>query len=561
MKKIKYIVLALLLSLGASSCEDMLYDNVNPDKATAVTPEQILPVVVFYASQINYDHAEYGTYLSQTLTTGGKSQTGTYAYKSGWEFLTMNRHPQWRRHFFDIGSNVNELIGASEKVNSKNFILIARTIRLMSTQLTTDMFGDMPRSEAYKSNSPKYDTQESIYEWMLSEANELITLYNDPSWTEAPTNIKITQKMDRIFSGDLKKWKQFTCALKARILLRKLPNLDNTPATCQQIIDAVDAAYTADWEEPRYQYDGGAGVSSSPWGPSQPKINSWESRDNLLDKAIVSKYFCKNIMGSYDVPGLFTGLAEDPRLERMMTVRSGPANDASSKIRYLENNIGMGVSYKESHYPDLYVPLEKDKDGKIIREGLYTKATGYIPLITAEELLLIKAEAEYWKGDKSTARTLAIQAANINMDRYGVLNKTPRKNYFEGTFKAKYFPEGNAFTIKHLMHQKYVCMYLQPEQWTDLRRYNYSNDVNKKTYDGVIVYPGLKRPYNLYEPYWCTEKNADGTIKEVWVQRINYDPETEEKYNKAELERLGAYKNADWLKKPMVWAVYSDAHK
>jgi len=548
MKKIKYIALALLLSLGVSSCEDMLYDNINPDKSNAVTPEQILPVVVFYASQINYDHAEYGTYLSQTLTTGGKSQTGTYAYKSGWEFLTMNRHPQWRRHFFDIGSNVNELINASEKVNSKNFVLIARTIRLMSTQLTTDMFGDMPRSEAYNSNSPKYDSQESIYEWMLSEANELITLYNDPSWTEAPTNIKITQKMDRIFSGDLKKWKQFTCALKARILLRKLPNWDNTQATCQQIIDAVDAAYTADWEEPRYQYDGTAGVASSPWGSSQPIINGWESRGNLLDKAIVSKYFCVNIMGVYEKPSLSSGKAEDPRLEKMMTARSGPEGDTGTKFRYLENNIGMGVSYKESNYPDLYT-------------GIYTKDNAYIPLMTAEELLLIKAEAEYWKGDKSAARTLTIQAANINMDRYEVPNKTPRTNYFDGKFKDKYFPEGNAFTIKHLMQQKYVCMYLQPEQWTDLRRYNYSNDVNKKTYDGVIVYPGLKRPYNLYEPYWCTDTNVDGTIKEVWIQRINYDPETEEKYNKAELERLGAYKNADWLKVPMIWAIYSEAHK
>ncbi|BEH00094.1 hypothetical protein BSYN_23580 [Bacteroides sedimenti] len=548
MRKLKYFALALLLGMGFSSCENMLDDNKNPDKASSVTAEQLLPVVVFYSSQINYDHAEYGAYLSQALTTGGKSQTGSYAYKSGWEFLTMNRHPQWRRHFFDIGTNVNELIKAAEKINSKNFILIARTIRLMSTQLTTDMFGDMPRSEAYKSNSPKYDTQESIYEWMIKESDELIALYNDPAWTDAPTNVKITKQMDRIFSGDLKKWKQFTYALKARILLRKLPNWDNTPATCQQIIDAVDAANTAEWEEPRYNYDSGTGVKSSPWGLSKPIINGWESRDNQLDKAIASKYFCVNILGVFDKPSPSIGQAEDPRLEKMMTKRAGPEGDAAIKYRYLENNIGMGVSYKESNYPDLYA-------------GVYTKDNGYIPLITTEELLLIKAEAEYWKGDKVAARTLAIEAANMNMDRYGVINAKYKSNYFDLKYKDKYFPEGDAFTIKHLMLQKYVCMYLQPEQWTDLRRYNYSNDVNKKTYDGVIVYPGLKRPYNLYEPYWCTEKNPDGTVKEVWIQRINYDPETEEKYNKAELERLGAYKSSDWLKKPMIWAIYSDAHK
>lgn len=548
MKKTIYIALALLLVIGVSSCEDLLYDNHNDDKAISVTPEQILPVIVFYSSQINYDHAEYGTYLSQALTTGGKSQTGSYAYKSGWEFLTMNRHPQWRRHFFDIGANVNELIKASEAVDSKNFILIARTIRLMSTQLTTDMFGDMPLTEAYKMNSPKYDSQESIYQWMLKEADDLIALYNDTSWTKSPKNIKITKTMDRIYGGDLNKWKHFTFALKARILLRKLPNWDNTQASCQQIIEAVDSAYSTGWEEPRYQYDGGTGVKNSPWGRAKPIINGWESRDNQLDKAIASKYFCVNIMGAYEKPTLSSGKSEDPRLEKMMTPRSGPDSDPATKFRYLENNIGMGVSYKESNYPDLYA-------------GVYTNDKGYVPLFTNEELLLIKAEAEYWKGDKVTARSLTIDAANINMDRYGVPNINPRKTYFDGKLKDKYFPEGNAFTIGHIMRQKYVCMYLQPEQWTDMRRYNYSNNVNNKTYDGVIIYPGLVRPYNLYVPYWCTDKNTDGTIKEEWIQRINYDPETEEKYNKSELVRLGAYKNANWLKQPMIWAIYSEAHK
>ena len=38
------------------------------------------------------------------------------------------------------------------------------------------------------------------------------------------------------------------------------------------------------------------------------------------------------------------------------------------------------------------------------------------------------------------------------------------------------------------------------------------------------------------------------------MQRINYDPETEEKYNRAELERLGASKNHLWLRKPMIWS-------
>ena len=41
----------------------------------------------------------------------------------------------------------------------------------------------------------------------------------------------------------------------------------------------------------------------------------------------------------------------------------------------------------------------------------------------------------------------------------------------------------------------------------------------------------------------------------AWVQRINYDPKTEVKYNIMELQRLGAYNNHEWLRKPMNWAL------
>jgi hypothetical protein len=105
MNKLKLIALSLLLGLVTVSCTDVLDNNVNPDKAHAITAEVGLPTLVFYAQQTVYDHAEYYDYLSQCLTTGGKSSIGAYSYKSEWEFLTMNRHPQWRRHFYDIGKN------------------------------------------------------------------------------------------------------------------------------------------------------------------------------------------------------------------------------------------------------------------------------------------------------------------------------------------------------------------------------------------------------------------------------------------------------------------------
>lgn len=556
MNKYKAIILSLLISFMGASCEDWLYDNVNEDAAHEVLPQQVLPVVLFYSAQLQFDHAEYGAYLTQTLTTGGRNQTSSFAYKSGWgDFLTMNRHPQWRRHFYDIGVNAKEIIDETHEAQAWNLELIGRTLRLMSTQMTTDLFGDMPRSEAYESNSPHYDTQESIYEWMNQEIEELIGMYEDPTYTEAATNIPIDQSIDRVFAGDLNKWKHYTYALKARLLLRKLPNWENNAATCQAIITAVNRALEG-WEDVLYRFDGGNGAQNSPWGEAFGSTEQgglgWEGRGNMLNSAVPTKYFMENILGVFESHNNLKGWAEDPRILAFMSARPGPSgtSDSGTEMRYLDTNIGMDVSYKVDNYPTLFPEV----DGKKV--SVYTQNTGYVPLFLEEELLLIKAEATYWSGDKPTARSLTMQAAEINFDRfnlssiYGSSYTRYRNNYLgnetgTGNYVTTYFP-ADGFNIGHIMRQKYVCLYLQPEQWTDMRRYNYSCEENGIQYDNTYVYPGLKRPNNIYEAHWGDDPKA-------WINRINYDPETEEKYNKAELERLGAYKNYQWLRKPMIW--------
>lgn len=556
MNKYKVIILSLLISFMGTSCEDWLYDNVNKDAAHEVLPQQVLPVVLFYSAQLQFDHAEYGAYLTQTLTTGGRNQTSSFAYKSGWgDFLTMNRHPQWRRHFYDIGVNAKEIIDEAHEAQAWNLELIGRTLRLMSTQMTTDLFGDMPRSEAYESNSPHYDTQESIYEWMNQEIEELIGMYEDPTYTEAATNIPIDQSIDRVFAGDLNKWKHYTYALKARLLLRKLPNWENNAATCQAIITAVNRALEG-WEDVLYRFDGGNGAQNSPWGEAFGSTEQgglgWEGRGNMLNSAVPTKYFMENILGVFESHNNLKGWAEDPRILAFMSARPGPSgtSDSGTEMRYLDTNIGMDVSYKVDNYPTLFPEV----DGKKV--SVYTQNTGYVPLFLEEELLLIKAEATYWSGDKPTARSLTMQAAEINFDRfnlssiYGSSYTRYRNNYLgnetgTGNYVTTYFP-ADGFNIGHIMRQKYVCLYLQPEQWTDMRRYNYSCEENGIQYDNTYVYPGLKRPNNIYEAHWGDDPKA-------WINRINYDPETEEKYNKAELERLGAYKNYQWLRKPMIW--------
>ncbi len=586
MKKF-FMIAALFGAITLTSCEDFLGENKSVDSPITTSVDQVLPVATFYASQLCYDHAEYGVYMCQALTTGGKSQTGSYPYSQGWEFLGVNRHPMWRRHFYDLGANIQKMNEIAEEKGNYNAILIGRTVMLMSTMMTTDAFGAMPLSEVYKSNSPKYDSQEEIYNWMFQEADELLKLYKDPAWVNASTNLLISTKMDRIYGGDMAKWEAFCKALKARLYLRKLPNWDNTPATCQNIITLVDDAL-ASWEEPRYYYPGGVTESNCPWGPYKPKINSWESRDNRLDQSIPTTFFLHGILGGIDGTYQVTrGYALDPRAAKIME----PRNQTSGML-HLESNIGMDIDNKISDFPDLYT------QGQLTNP--YTSNTGYIALMTTEELMFIKAEAQYWANDINGAYETTKAATVENMKRYGIdVNVLdPSKdvyllNQYRRFFNIK-LPGAGQFTIADLMQQKYVAMYLQPEQWTDMRRYNYSSKENgiayalpgqtpiyvydvKNVHNGVVALFGkdsvnftneysLHRPYNLYEAYWCTSDDygVNATLSpNAWVNRLNADTETETKYNKKELEKNNYYttnaageKILDYrvLKRRLIWA-------
>jgi hypothetical protein len=228
-----------------------------------------------------------------------------------------------------------------------------------------------------------------------------------------------------------------------------------------------------------------------------------------------------------------------------------------------------GTEYKSDYFPDLYCTTD--------RTNPYTKDDGYIAFITEEELLFAKAEALYWMGDKATARNVTLEAVRTSFNRYSVYGSL---DIIEEE-RLKLFEElrvpATGFNIAHLMQQKYVAMYLQPEQWCDVRRYNYSSTMNGIQYDGVYVYDVekvfdatranvtatnftgktvLARPFNIYEPHWNTDKDLGTNFKlsaNAWMNRISADPETEEKYNRPELERLGIYQNPDWMRNRMIW--------
>lgn len=104
-----------------------------------------------------------------------------------------------------------------DKPQYKNLHNIGHIMKALIFHRITDIYGDVPYSEAglgfYEQIfTPKYDTQESIYDDML---NELESAANGLD----PNNGEIISG-DLIFDGDIAKWEKFANSLMLRLAMR-----------------------------------------------------------------------------------------------------------------------------------------------------------------------------------------------------------------------------------------------------------------------------------------------------------------------------------------------------
>lgn len=114
--------------------------------------------------------------------------------------------------------NLKQAFEGAEKAKDNNSIALIKILRSYAFQNLTDLYGDIPYSDALKADDPtnptiypKYDSQKSIYMDIiaqLKEANDMIT----PS-----ANIG---NADVIFNGDMMRWKRFCNSLLLRVYMR-----------------------------------------------------------------------------------------------------------------------------------------------------------------------------------------------------------------------------------------------------------------------------------------------------------------------------------------------------
>lgn len=105
----------------------------------------------------------------------------------------------------DYGTNADQV----------NVVSAAIVVKALAMQYATDIYGDLPYSEALQGETglsqPKYDKQEAVMKGLLTELEGALTKFNAS---------KLKPSADLFYGGDVAKWKKLGYSVMLRIAMR-----------------------------------------------------------------------------------------------------------------------------------------------------------------------------------------------------------------------------------------------------------------------------------------------------------------------------------------------------
>ena len=216
-RNITFRGLALILSVLVLtiSCEKWNDSDINidPDKPADVSMNLILPGI---QQSMGYNLVGNNSVRTNNIWMQIFEGTDRQSFTEGrYQIVSSDVNNLWTNIYTEIMMNCTIIIDKAddEGVESPNFAGVAQVLLATSLGVGTDLFGDMPYTEAFKGGeslfSPVYDGQESLYGTINTLLDQAIGNLNN-------TNNAIAVSGDVIYGGDLDKWIKAANSIKAR---------------------------------------------------------------------------------------------------------------------------------------------------------------------------------------------------------------------------------------------------------------------------------------------------------------------------------------------------------
>lgn len=413
------------------SCKKFLDVNKDPNNPETASENLILAPVITdlgttvaggtFSNQNTAGIAEINSYWMQEI-----SQNQPLPLYESYKFATSDAQYTWGEMYINIMQNLKRLKEQAEANGNHSYAVISKILMAYSLGATTDMWGDIPYTQAFEGNlHPAYDKQEDVYKIMQSLLDSAIA-----ENSLEPGNL-VPDIDDFLYNGDMNKWVKFAYALEARnyIHLTKAPG-HNAVVQANLALSAINKAFTGTSDEATLK------IYSKTAGHENPWFKSTESSQTVvLSATLINSLVARS----------------DPRLPIIAT--KGSMNTYLGRI----NTSDVVPDY--SIYSNL---------GDYFGGNNPSGAGANVPvaLLPYSELQFIKAEATFITLGAAAAQPLYQQAILDNMAKLGLNVTSPDViNYLatRGTLTG-------ANALQRIMEEKSIADLLSIENFNDWRR-------------------------------------------------------------------------------------------
>lgn len=213
--KLKILTIILLGLIVTTACDKNFEEiNSNPNDPTTVPSGLLIADVVRVASNILYD-----TFVGGDMGACWAQHWGKVQYNDEERYLPREGviEDMWKSYYEDVISDSKTMGDIALTEENANMQGVALTLQAYGYAVLTDAFGNVPFSEAMRADegifSPSYDSQDAIYDGILSMLDQANAFFNDGTGVINPDS-------DILYGGDASKWQKFANSLKFRALMR-----------------------------------------------------------------------------------------------------------------------------------------------------------------------------------------------------------------------------------------------------------------------------------------------------------------------------------------------------
>ena len=551
-KNIFIISLIALSSLLFVGCRKE-FSDLNKSKTAVTTPDASR---LFYEAVVKFEPQGYLEWYYNAPMMYQWSQWGVPTSGYTPSFTTTTENGDKGAKSMDVIRYVNEINAYIESLNGDDrslnlpYLYATRVLAIYLGLFDCDVFGSRAYSEAamYKYGgplTPKYDTQEELFNLWLTQLDECITGFT----TEGAA---MSSSQDVIFGGNVGKWAKFANSLKLRIAVRMLSQDKDRAKSIASAVASAPCGYIATDEDAVLGFMTGIGANENVVdfmvSNLDPRVRFFYTKNQWSSKIIQAYYDRGKAIPDFIEKDVEFTEENGKKVFKAFKAPGEPWVRYHGLPADFEAGMQNTPNYNEWMFDASHFQIYKMKDGKETTEGgkayrcwsyfnlMLVNGRTYSPssffATTPDDVHSITSESRPWYGLYMGAGEVNLYLAEFALYNGGNLGGKSAEDYYKAGLEASVKEYDKLCKLNQVMYYGTTYGYDDEDVVIDLQEGEIATmlasadykltGTNAQKLEKIFLQELINFTMNPNESYVTARRSGYPKIGSTLVPRINF---------------------------------------